>query len=173
MVRGIARTKSPAAQARALETLARLHVSDPVSQDELTRLFAQSTSLPVQRAIAEVFIRAGVGPQPDLAATLRKHRVKASGGDMAAVELANLPALRLERLHKLRTRHELGDAEMVRLLRDSLIDPTAPNPSVETLLHAFLPHKFVDHTHASAVLSLSAARGQASNPVFGTPPRTR
>src|SRR6266851_3030066 len=35
------------------------------------------------------------------------------------------------------------------------IDPGAPNPSVETLLHAFLPHKFVDHTHATAVLSLA------------------
>src|SRR5262245_44968652 len=41
------------------------------------------------------------------------------------------------------------------VLRDALIDPTAPSPSVETLLHAFLPHKFVDHTHANAVLSLT------------------
>jgi rhamnose utilization protein RhaD (predicted bifunctional aldolase and dehydrogenase)/NAD(P)-dependent dehydrogenase (short-subunit alcohol dehydrogenase family) len=82
-------------------------------------------------------------------------RVKASGGDMAAVEPADLPALRLDRLRKLRTRAILGDADMVRILRDSLIDPLAPNPSVETLLHAFLPHKFVDHTHATAVLSLT------------------
>jgi rhamnose utilization protein RhaD (predicted bifunctional aldolase and dehydrogenase)/NAD(P)-dependent dehydrogenase (short-subunit alcohol dehydrogenase family) len=44
---------------------------------------------------------------------------------------------------------------MVRFQRASLIDPMAPNPSVETLLHAFVPHKFVDHTHATAVLSLS------------------
>jgi rhamnose utilization protein RhaD (predicted bifunctional aldolase and dehydrogenase)/NAD(P)-dependent dehydrogenase (short-subunit alcohol dehydrogenase family) len=80
--------------------------------------------------------------------------VKASGGDMATVESADLPALRLDRLRRLRTRETLGDEEMVRLLRDSLLDPTAPNPSVETLLHAFLPHKFVDHTHATAILSL-------------------
>ena len=39
--------------------------------------------------------------------------------------------------------------------RANLIDPSAPNPSVETLLHAFLPHKFVDHTHSTAVLSLT------------------
>ena len=39
--------------------------------------------------------------------------------------------------------------------RANLIDPAAPNPSVETLLHAFLPHKFVDHTHSNAVLSLT------------------
>jgi rhamnose utilization protein RhaD (predicted bifunctional aldolase and dehydrogenase)/NAD(P)-dependent dehydrogenase (short-subunit alcohol dehydrogenase family) len=43
----------------------------------------------------------------------------------------------------------------VKIQRANLIDPGAPNPSVETLLHAFLPHKFVDHTHASAVLSLA------------------
>src|SRR5713226_2594912 len=48
-----------------------------------------------------------------------------------------------------------SDEDMVRILRANLIDPGAPNPSVETLLHAFLPHKFVDHTHASAVLSLA------------------
>ena len=48
----------------------------------------------------------------------------------------------------------LTDEDMVRVQRANLLDPTAPNPSVETLLHAFLPHKFVDHTHATAVLSL-------------------
>ena len=42
----------------------------------------------------------------------------------------------------------------MRVQRENLIDPSAPNPSVETLLHAFLPHKFVDHTHANAILSL-------------------
>ena len=43
---------------------------------------------------------------------------------------------------------------MVNFQRVNLLDAGAPNPSVETLLHAFLPHKFVDHTHAAAVLSL-------------------
>jgi rhamnose utilization protein RhaD (predicted bifunctional aldolase and dehydrogenase)/NAD(P)-dependent dehydrogenase (short-subunit alcohol dehydrogenase family) len=80
--------------------------------------------------------------------------VKGSGSDMAAIEPAGLPAVRLDRLRRLRARDALTDAEMVRVLRESLIDPTAPNPSVETLLHAFLPHKFVDHTHANAILSL-------------------
>src|SRR5260370_15102854 len=80
--------------------------------------------------------------------------VKGSGGDMAAIEPAGLPAVRLDRLRKLRVRSALGDEDMVRIQRESLLDPTAPNPSVETLLHAFLPHKFVDHTHSTAVLSL-------------------
>ncbi len=80
--------------------------------------------------------------------------VKGSGCDMAAIEPAGLPAVRLERLRKLRARAALSDEDMVRVQRENLLDPTAPNPSVETLLHAFLPHKFVDHTHATAILSL-------------------
>src|SRR6516164_9041445 len=80
--------------------------------------------------------------------------VKGSGLDMASIEPAGLPALRLGRLRKLRTRAELTDEEMVRVQRENLLDPTAPNPSVETLLHAFLPHRYVDHTHANAILSL-------------------
>jgi rhamnose utilization protein RhaD (predicted bifunctional aldolase and dehydrogenase)/NAD(P)-dependent dehydrogenase (short-subunit alcohol dehydrogenase family) len=81
--------------------------------------------------------------------------VKGSGWDMAAIEPAGLPAVRLASLHKLRSRETLSDEEMVRVQRANLIDPGAPNPSVETLLHAFLPHKYVDHTHSTAVLSLA------------------
>jgi len=58
-------------------------------------------------------------------------------------------------LRKLRRRNALSDEDMVRVQRTNLIDPSAPNPSVETLLHAFLPHAFVDHTHSTAVLSLT------------------
>ncbi len=81
--------------------------------------------------------------------------VKGSGWDMAAIEPAGLPAVRLAPLRKLRGREALSDEEMVRVQRANLLDPGAPNPSVETLLHAFLPHKYVDHTHSTAVLSLA------------------
>jgi rhamnose utilization protein RhaD (predicted bifunctional aldolase and dehydrogenase)/NAD(P)-dependent dehydrogenase (short-subunit alcohol dehydrogenase family) len=81
--------------------------------------------------------------------------VKGSGWDMANIEPAGLPAVRLAPLRKLRGRSTLSDEEMVRIQRANLLDPGAPNPSVETLLHAFLPHKFIDHTHATAVLSLA------------------
>src|SRR5215831_8980103 len=81
--------------------------------------------------------------------------VKGSGWDMAAIEPAGLPAVRLAPLRKLRQRATLSDEEMVRVQRANLIDPEAPNPSVETLLHAFLPHKFVDHTHSTAVLAVA------------------
>jgi rhamnose utilization protein RhaD (predicted bifunctional aldolase and dehydrogenase)/NAD(P)-dependent dehydrogenase (short-subunit alcohol dehydrogenase family) len=81
--------------------------------------------------------------------------VKGSGWDMAAIEPAGLPAVRLAPLRKLRGRAALADQEMVRVQRANLLDPGAPNPSVETLLHAFLPHKYIDHTHSTAVLSLA------------------
>lgn len=80
--------------------------------------------------------------------------VKGSGWDMGTIEPAGLPAVRLSPLRRLQALEALTDEEMVNQVRLSLLDSTAPNPSVETLLHAFLPHKFVDHTHANAVLSL-------------------
>ncbi|MBV9825025.1 MAG: bifunctional aldolase/short-chain dehydrogenase [Alphaproteobacteria bacterium] len=81
--------------------------------------------------------------------------VKGSGWDMGNIEPAGLPAVRLDPLRRLREREALSDEDMVRIQRANLLDPSAPNPSVETLLHAFLPHKFIDHTHATAVLSLA------------------
>ena len=81
--------------------------------------------------------------------------VKGSGWDMAEIEPAGLPAVRLAPLRRLIELPALTDEDMVALQRRNLLDPAAPNPSVETLLHAFLPHKFIDHTHANAVLALT------------------
>jgi len=81
--------------------------------------------------------------------------VKGSGWDMAEIEPAGLPAVRLAPLLRLKARDRLSDEEMVRFQRANLLDPSSPNPSVETLLHAFLPAKFVDHTHATSILSLA------------------
>ena len=80
--------------------------------------------------------------------------VKGSGWNLDTIEPPGLPAVRLEPLLRLGTLDALSDEDMVNLVRGSLIDSASPNPSVETLLHAFLPHKFVDHTHSSAVLAL-------------------
>jgi rhamnose utilization protein RhaD (predicted bifunctional aldolase and dehydrogenase)/NAD(P)-dependent dehydrogenase (short-subunit alcohol dehydrogenase family) len=80
--------------------------------------------------------------------------VKGSGWDMGTIEPAGLPAVKLAPLRKLRELEKLADEDMVNFQRVNLLDSRAPNPSVETLLHAFLPHKFIDHTHAAAVLSL-------------------
>jgi rhamnose utilization protein RhaD (predicted bifunctional aldolase and dehydrogenase)/NAD(P)-dependent dehydrogenase (short-subunit alcohol dehydrogenase family) len=81
-------------------------------------------------------------------------QVKGSGWDMGVIEPAGMPAVRLEALLKLRAREKLSDDDMARVLRSTLIDPQSPSPSVETLLHAFIPAKYIDHTHATAVLSL-------------------
>src|ERR1700720_3805347 len=89
-----------------------------------------------------------------LGADVEVLRVKATGADMAMIDLAGLPAVRLSPLRKLRQLSEIADDELVGIERSSLIDPAAANPSVEIMLHAFLPHKFVDHTHATAVLSV-------------------
>ena len=82
-VRRIARMTSVAAQVRALETLARHHVADREVLDELARLFARAPSLKVQRAIAEIFLRAGTEAYPaaELAPVLRRHRMKSPDGE--------------------------------------------------------------------------------------------
>ncbi len=81
--------------------------------------------------------------------------IKGSGWDMGSIEPAGLPAVRLEPLRKLRALPKLSDEDMVNFQRINLLDSGSPNPSVETLLHAFLPHKFIDHTHSTAVLALT------------------
>jgi rhamnose utilization protein RhaD (predicted bifunctional aldolase and dehydrogenase)/NAD(P)-dependent dehydrogenase (short-subunit alcohol dehydrogenase family) len=81
--------------------------------------------------------------------------VKGSGWDMAEIEPAGLPAVRLGPIRELRSLPALSDEDMVNVQRCNLLDSSAPNPSVETLLHAFLPHTFVDHTHSIAVLAVS------------------
>ncbi|MBF0166712.1 MAG: bifunctional aldolase/short-chain dehydrogenase [Alphaproteobacteria bacterium] len=81
--------------------------------------------------------------------------VKGSGWDMGNIEPQGLPAVRLEPLLKLSGLKSLSDEDMVNFQRINLLDASSPNPSVETLLHAFLPHKFIDHSHANAILSLT------------------
>src|SRR5258705_4709966 len=81
--------------------------------------------------------------------------VKGSGWDLDSIEPQGFPALELAWLRRLRKLEKLSDEEMVNQLRTHLFDASAPNPSVETLLHAFLPHVFIDHTHADAILALT------------------
>jgi rhamnulose-1-phosphate aldolase/alcohol dehydrogenase len=81
--------------------------------------------------------------------------VKGSGWDLDSIEPEGFPALDLAWLRRLRKLEALSDEEMVNQLRTHLFDASAPNPSVETLLHALLPHPFIDHTHADAILALT------------------
>ncbi len=80
--------------------------------------------------------------------------VKGSGWDLANIEPIGFPACRLSRLLRLSELESLSDEDMVAQLRGQMLDPSSPTPSVEALLHALIPHKFVDHTHANAVLAI-------------------
>ncbi len=83
--------------------------------------------------------------------------VKGSGRDLGSIEPDGHPAVRLEPLARYRRLDTLSDEDMVNAQRQNLLDTQAPNPSVETLLHAYLPHRFIDHTHSvtsTAIASL-------------------
>jgi rhamnose utilization protein RhaD (predicted bifunctional aldolase and dehydrogenase)/NAD(P)-dependent dehydrogenase (short-subunit alcohol dehydrogenase family) len=82
--------------------------------------------------------------------------VKGSGRDLAVIEPDGHPAVRMQPLAKLRTLSALSDEDMVNAQRQNLLDTNAPNPSVETLLHAYLPHKFIDHTHSITSTAIAA-----------------
>ncbi len=88
--------------------------------------------------------------------------IKGSGWDLATIAPPGLPAVRLAETLALRGLPHLSDEAMVAALRSRLLDPAAPNPSVEALLHAFLPHKFIDHSHADAILALADQPAAAS-----------
>jgi rhamnose utilization protein RhaD (predicted bifunctional aldolase and dehydrogenase)/NAD(P)-dependent dehydrogenase (short-subunit alcohol dehydrogenase family) len=81
--------------------------------------------------------------------------VKGSGWDLGDIEPPGLPACRLEPLLELRALNTLSDEAMVAAQRTSLMDPAAPNPSVEALLHAWVSPRFVDHSHSNAILALA------------------
>ena len=81
--------------------------------------------------------------------------VKRSGANLATLEPADLPGVDLTHLSRLRTLESLSDDEMVNEIRTHLFDASAPTPSIETLVHAFLPHRYIDHSHADAVLAVT------------------
>lgn len=81
--------------------------------------------------------------------------VKGSGWDLATIEAAGFAPVRMEALLKMAKLDRLADAEMVKQQRAAMLDPGAPNPSIEAILHAVIPQTFVDHTHANAVVALT------------------
>ena len=80
--------------------------------------------------------------------------VKGSGKDMSNIEEDGFPSLELNNLLELEKLSKLNDFQMVNYQRKYMLDTSFPNASVETLLHAFLPHKYVDHSHSTAILSI-------------------
>lgn len=88
--------------------------------------------------------------------------VKGSGRDLKDIDTSGFAPVRLEQLQQLLTLSELSDEVLKRCLRTALTDPQAPSPSVEALLHALIPCKFVDHTHADVVVTISNTAGSES-----------
>jgi rhamnulose-1-phosphate aldolase/alcohol dehydrogenase len=83
--------------------------------------------------------------------------VKGSGSDLATMKKQHFTGLRLEDIRPLIEREQMTDEEMVEYLSHCMINPKHPRPSIETLLHAFLPFKHVDHTHPDAIISICCA----------------
>jgi rhamnose utilization protein RhaD (predicted bifunctional aldolase and dehydrogenase)/NAD(P)-dependent dehydrogenase (short-subunit alcohol dehydrogenase family) len=81
--------------------------------------------------------------------------VKASGSDLASIRREDFAALRMDALGRLAELGQLTDRDMQRVQRAAMLDPTGPAPSVEAILHAIIPGRFVDHTHADLVVALS------------------
>jgi rhamnulose-1-phosphate aldolase/alcohol dehydrogenase len=82
-------------------------------------------------------------------------RVKGSGSDLKSIQKKDFPGVRMDDIEALLPRQDMGDAEMVDYLRFALQDPGGSRPSIETLLHGFLPAPAVIHTHADAIVSLT------------------
>ncbi len=81
--------------------------------------------------------------------------VKGSGHDLGTIEAGGFAPVRRDVLLRLAELDHVTDSEIVREQRAGMLDPSAPNPSVEAILHALVPFRFVDHTHADAVLTIS------------------
>ncbi len=81
--------------------------------------------------------------------------VKGSGWDLGTIEAAGFAPVKLAALIDLAQLSALSDLEMVKYQRMAMTNPSAPNPSVEAILHAIIPFTFVDHTHADAVVTIT------------------
>ena len=81
--------------------------------------------------------------------------VKGSGWDLVSIEEEGFSPVKRNSLLEMAKMQNLSDKEMVRGQKEAMIDTLAPNPSVEAILHALIPYKFVDHTHADAIVSIS------------------
>ena len=85
--------------------------------------------------------------------------VKGSGWDLATIEAEGFAPVKMEMLLKMAELKELNDTDMVKYQRLAMTNPSAPNPSVEAILHAVIPYKFVDHTHTDAVVTITNTEG--------------
>ena len=81
--------------------------------------------------------------------------VKGSGVDLKTIKVEGLAPVKLEVLNKMIALENIDDVDLLRLQRSAMTDPASPNPSIEAILHAIIPFKYVDHTHADSVVTIS------------------
>lgn len=89
--------------------------------------------------------------------------VKGSGWDLVSIKEEGFAPVKLDTLKQMAKLETLSDSDMVSQQKAAMIDKTAPNPSVEAILHAIIPFKFVDHTHADAVVTISNSQTGIEN----------
>ncbi|AQS39582.1 hypothetical protein Sps_04497 [Shewanella psychrophila] len=89
--------------------------------------------------------------------------VKGSSWDLETIEAEGFAPVKMDVLLNMAKLPELTDSDMVKYQRAAMIDPNAPNPSVEAILHAIIPFAFVDHTHADAVVTLTNTGSSSSS----------
>jgi len=95
--------------------------------------------------------------------------VKGSGSDLISIERKDFVPVRMEAMLKLSRLKQLSDMDMARELKLATLDPSSPAPSVEAILHALIPHRFVDHTHADAIVTITntASGEKCIREIFG------
>lgn len=81
--------------------------------------------------------------------------IKGSGWDLATIEAKGFAAVKMDALLRMAAMKQLTDADMVLQQRAAMLNPHAPNPSVEAILHAIIPYTYVDHSHADAVVAIT------------------
>lgn len=116
-----------------------------------SRLLGQNTNLVLHgggNTSVKILERDLFGDEPELL------YVKGSGWDLSTIQAAGFSPVRMDELLKLAKLEKLSDTQMARALRVATVDPNAPAPSVEAILHAILPFKFVDHTHTDALVTV-------------------
>jgi rhamnose utilization protein RhaD (predicted bifunctional aldolase and dehydrogenase)/NAD(P)-dependent dehydrogenase (short-subunit alcohol dehydrogenase family) len=132
--------------------------ADPEEKDELSQRVHTSKLLGMEE---ELVLHGGgntsvkVEEKDHTGRKVEVLRVKGSGSDLAKVTKSDFTGLRMEDLLAAREIKAMDDVQMVSFFLKSMVDPTESAPSVESFLHAFLPFKFVDHSHADSVLALT------------------
>ncbi len=135
------------------DTTAQPYLNDPLQLRVYTsRLLGQNSSL-VLHGGGNTSVKAEVTNL--FGDTEQVLYIKGSGWDLGTIEAAGFAPVRLNILLKMAELPQLSDTDMVIYQRAAMLNPNAPTPSVEAILHALIPFKYVDHTHADAVVTVS------------------